>query len=245
MTETEIKFARERAERYNIAIRQAIPGYEASHGMADSWLQTNLSESARLPIVGSGTEMELVNYCQPNSEWTLTGVEPSAEMLAITLRLALRIAEAKLVSLGYRERVNLYPGYVNTLLKTEPMDPATIILVMHFLSDNGSKLQLLQNIAQRLKLKAKLVIAELYGDKSLPYFAKFRQAWQTLYFNKLDRKARAKAEANFQTSIARSIYFISEARMIELLQAAGFNLVTKFYNAFLFGGWIARYTTGS
>ena len=29
---------------------------------------------------------------------------------------------------------------------------------------------------------------------------------------------------------------------IELLNTAGFNSVTRFYNAFLFGGWTAKYT---
>ena len=57
-----------------------------------------------------------------------------------------------------------------------------------------------------------------------------------------DDKSRFNAEANFQTSIDNSIHFVPEARIIELLQAAGFSNITKFYNAFLFGGWIAQYT---
>ena len=223
-----------RAHQYDLDIRKAIPGYEALHGMAYSWLQTNLGASARLLVVGSGTGMELVNYCQQNPKWSLTGVDPSAEMMAI--------ASEEITSLGYQERVNLHTGYVSTLPETEPMDAATLILVMHFLADDGSKLQLLKDTAQCLKPGAELVLADLHGNKSSPYFAKFRQAWQALYFSKLDSEARAKAEANFQTSIDNSIHFISEARIIELLQAAGFDRITKFYNAFLFGGWIARYT---
>ncbi len=43
-------------------------------------------------------------------------------------------------------------------------------------------------------------------------------------------------------NVEDSIHFITEAKTIELLQVAGFNQVTKFYNAFLFGGWIAKYT---
>ena len=100
MTETEIKFDRDRANQYDLDIRKAIPGYEALHGMAYSLLQTNLNESARVLIVGSGTGMELVNYCQQNPKWSLTGVDPSAEMMAI--------AEEELVTLGYRERVRDY-----------------------------------------------------------------------------------------------------------------------------------------
>lgn len=234
MTAAKIEFDRERANQYDLDIRKAIPGYEALHGMAHSLLQTNLSESARLLVVGSGTGMELVNYCQQNPTWSLTGVDPSAEMMAIAVE--------ELTTLRYRERVDLHTGYVSTLPKTEPMDAATLMLVMHFLPDDGSKLQLLKDIARRLKPGAELVFADLHGDKSLPYFAKLRKAWQALYFSQLDEESRIKAEANFQTSIDNSIYFITEARIIELLQTAGFSNVTKFYNAFLFGGWIAQYT---
>lgn len=231
---TEITFDRDRAEGYDLDIRKAIPGYEALHGMAHSLLQTNLNESARVLVVGSGTGMELVNYCQQNLQWSLTGVDPSDEMMAI--------ATEELVSLGYRERVNLHTGYVDTLARTEPMDAATLMLVMHFLPDDGSKLKLLQGIAQHLKPGAELVLADLYGNKSLPYFGKLRKAWQALYFSQLNDESKAKAEASFQTSIDNSIHFVPEARITELLQTAGFSQVTKFYNAFLFGGWIAKYT---
>ncbi len=60
------------------------------------------------------------------------------------------------------------------------------MLVMHFVPDDGFKLWLLKNIAQRLKPGAELILADLYGDPSLPYFAKFRLAWQALYFSQLN-----------------------------------------------------------
>ena len=234
MTEAKIEFDRERAEQYDLDIRKAIPGYESLHSMAHSLLQTNLDEAAKLLVVGSGTGMELVSYAQSNPQWQLTGGEPSAEMMAI--------AKRELANLGLLKQVNLHTGYVDTLPETEPMDAATLLLVMHFLPDDGAKLQLLKSIAQRLKTGAKLILADLYGDKSAPYFGQFMQAWQSFYFSQLDAEHRAKATANFQTSISDSIYFVPESRIVKLLQGAGFERVTRFYNAFLFGGWIAQYT---
>jgi tRNA (cmo5U34)-methyltransferase len=234
MTEAKIEFDRERASQYDLDIRKAIPGYEFLHSMAQSLLQTNLHESARLLIVGSGTGMELVNYSQLNPGWTLTGVEPSSEMVAI--------AKSELINQGLQEQVNLHTGYVNSLPETEPMDAATLMLVMHFLPDDGAKLQLLQDIAQRLKPGAKFILADLYGDQTASYFSQLIKAWQALYFNQLDEETRAKAETNFPASIKNSIYFVPEARIIKLLQMAGFSQVSKFYQAFLFGGWIAQYT---
>ena len=233
MTEATIKFDRDRANQYDLDIRKAIPGYESLHAMAQSLLQTGLSKSANLLVVGSGTGMELINYIEQNPNWTLTGVDPSAEMM--------EIAKSELEGKGLQDRISLHTGYVDSLPETKPMDAATLLLVMHFLPDDGSKLQLLRDIAQRLKPGAKLILADLYGDRSAPYFSQFTQAWQALYFSQLDDEIKAKAEANFATSINNSIYFVPETRIIELLQLAGFERVSKFYNAFLFGGWIAEY----
>ena len=234
MTASKIDFDLERANQYDLDIRNAIPGYEALHGMAQSLLETNLPSMANLLIVGSGTGMELVNYSHDNTQWKLTGVDPSEAMMAIAKR---ELADKNLL-----ERVNLHTGYADTLPKGELMDAATLMLVMHFIPDDGAKLQLLQSIVKHLKPGAELVLADLHGDKSAPYFAKYKKAWRTLYFNSLDNAARAKAEQNFESSIDNSIYFVPETRIIELLNIAGFDRINKFYNAFLFGGWTARYT---
>lgn len=236
MAEAKVEFDRERAEQYDLDIRKAIPGYESLHSMAHSLLQTSLDEDARLLVVGSGTGMELINFAQLNPQWMLTGVEPSVEMMAI--------AKLELKQKELAHRVKLHTGYIVSCPQTEPMDAATLILVMHFLPDDEAKLQLLKDIAQHLKPGAKLILADLHGDRSAAYFNQFIKAWQSLYFSQLDHESRVKAEANFVTSINNSIYFVTEARIIELLKAAGFDRVTKFYNAFLFGGWIAQYTGG-
>ncbi len=58
---------------------------------------------------------------------------------------------------------------------------------------------------------------------------------------RLDGMAREKAQQNFQSSIDNSVYFVSETRIIDLLQQAEFSDIVKFYNAFLFGGWGAEF----
>ena len=233
MTEATIKFDRERASEYDLDIRKAIPGYEALHYMAQVLLQNCLDDSARLLIVGSGTGIELINYSQENPNWMLTGVDPSGEMMAI--------AKSELESKGLMKQVSLHTGYLESLPETETVDAATLLLVMHFLADDGSKLELLKNIAQRMKSGGRLVLADLYGDQSAHCFSQFIQAWQAFYFSRLNEEARARIESKFQTLIENSIYFVPETRIIELLQVAGFERISKFYNAFLFGGWIAQY----
>ena len=234
MTTMSIEFDQERANQYDFDIRKAIPGYEALHDMAQSLLENSLSSSANLLVVGSGTGMELVKYSRKNPQWLLTGIDPSSEMMTI--------AQKQLARYEFLDRISLHTGYVNSLPETELFDGATLILVMHFLSDDGSKLNLLKNVASHLKVGSEIILADLYGDKSSNYFAKFKQAWQTLYFSQLDDTARVKAEQNFEISINNSIYFVPETRILELLSLAGFSSIAKFYNAFLFGGWVAKYT---
>jgi tRNA (cmo5U34)-methyltransferase len=232
-TKAKIEFDRDRASQYNLDIRKAIPGYQALHDMAQILFQASLQTSARLLVVGSGTGMELLDYCQQNPQWLLTGVDPASEMMAI--------AKQELTERGFLARVNLHLGYLDTLPETEPMDAATLMLVMHFIPDDGSKLKLLKSIARRLKPGAQFILADLFGDSSLPYFTKFMQSWKELYFSQLNEADRLKAVENFPNSIKNSIYFVPETRIIELLESAGFSNITKFYHALLFGGWIAEF----
>ena len=234
MTEDrKIDFDRDRAYRYDLDIRKAIPGYEALHDMAQSILAGQLPTSASLLVVGSGTGMELINYCQKCPQWLLTGVDPSEAMMAVTKK---ELSDRELLN-----RVRLHTGYLDTLADTKLMDAATLMLVMHFIPDDGSKLNLLKNIAHHLKPGAEFILADLYGTPSTADFHRLKTAWQAFYFGQLDEVARMKAEREFEVSINNSIFFIPETRIIELLNSAGFDCVTRFYNSFLFGGWMAKY----
>ena len=231
MTQAEpIKFDRERASNYDIDIRKAIPGYEALHEMAYTLLEINANQQSQVLVVGSGTGMEIINLCQRNPQWRFTGVEPSADMMTI--------AKSRLKTRGFQEKVNLHQGYVDSLPATKVMDAATLILVMHFIPDDGSKLLLLQNIAKRLQPGATLVLADLHGDRESASFQDLLSAWKSFYFNRLENVS-IEVKTNFQKAI-NSIYFIPETKILSLLQTAGFTDINRFYNAFLFGGWSAR-----
>ena len=233
MSKEAIEFDQDRANQYDLDIRKAIPGYEALHNMTQALLQLSLPKAARLLVVGSGTGMESINFCTKNPQWLITGVDPSAEMMAI--------AREQLRQNNLLAKVDLHTGYVSDLPKTSLMDAATLILVMHFVPDDGSKLALLKAIAKRLKPNAEFILADLHGNESTPYFDKLRQAWQHLYFSQLDQDALVEAKSKFSASITSSIHFVPETRIIELLKLAGFTEITKFYNAFLFGGWTAKF----
>lgn len=76
------------------------------------------------------------------------------------------------ISKNFYERVQLYRGYVDSLPEAKIYDAATLLLVMHFIPDDGSKLLLLQNIAKRLRSGATFVLADLHGDRAHHNFKK-------------------------------------------------------------------------
>jgi len=224
-------FDSDRANRYNKQIWKIIPGYEALHNMAYALLGINLSKEANLLIVGSGTGTEIINLSQLNPQWQLMGVEPSPDMMAI--------AKRKLTEQGLSKQVKLHLGFTDELSESKLYNAATLILVMHFLPDDGTKLALLQNIAKRLKQGATFILADLHGDKDSKHFQDFIAAWK-LYQLNVGVASAEDIEKNVQRRM-KTIQFVTEARIIELLQTAGFNDIEQFYSAYSFRGWIAKF----
>ncbi len=227
----EERFDEERAGRYDRWIRKTIPGYTALHDMAMFFIQTGMdaAKNPRLLIAGSGTGMELSYFAENNPEWTFTGADPSPEMTAI--------AKTRLKERGLSEKAKLHTGFVRDLPESEPFDAATLILVMHFLPDDGEKLALLESISARMKPGSPFILADLHADKDSPKFSRFIEAW----------KARQSTTGITEEDLGKmfddihqNIHFVSEERILELLGEAGFTEAHRFYNAMLFGGWVAR-----
>ncbi len=197
--------------------------------MAHSLLWLDLEEQARLLIVGAGTGMELVHLSKSNPRWRFTGVDASADMLAVARQ---RVMEGTL-----SERVTLHAGLAHELPASEPYDAATLILVMHFVPD---KLELLQSISTRLKPNAPLILVDLHGDRTSDRFVRFMAAWRLRQIAL--GMATEEVEEMFRR-IPTNIHFVPEGRITALLHEAGFGRIEPFYDALLFGGWVARRST--
>jgi tRNA (cmo5U34)-methyltransferase len=225
----EERFNEERAGRYDADIHKAISGYEALHGMAGTLLRLDLRKDARVLVVGSGTGAEIVGLGTEEPGWTFTGVDPSEDMTSIARQ---RIAEA-----GLAERADLRVGYVHDLSPADRYDAATALLVMHFLPDDGQKLELLRTIASRLKPGAPFVLADLLGEPGSTRFERFFRAWK-LY--QLSRGREHEHVEDQLRELPQLVHFVPEQRILALLEEAGFVGAERFYAALLFGGWVAR-----
>ncbi|HEX9714140.1 MAG TPA: methyltransferase domain-containing protein [Desulfurivibrionaceae bacterium] len=222
-------FDAQRASVYDSKIRKIVPGYETMHDLSLSLLHHHFPSQAHILVAGAGTGQEVIACGQVNPAWRITGVDPTEKMLSIA---KIHIEYANLA-----ERVDLHLGEVKDLPIEVHFDAATSILVMQFIPDNGGKKAYLKEIASRLKPGGKFIVIDLVGDKAAREFEVFLSAWKTRQL-RLGEDAE-EVHKEFE-HILRDIGFITEDRMRDLLQEAGFKDICKFFQAYLFCGWIAE-----
>ena len=222
-------FDDQKAEAYDRVIRQVVPGYDVLHEMIKVVLDHYVEKTkAHLLSVGCGTGVELVTMGEEFPNWSFTGVEPASAMASV--------AQANVEIQQLSDRCKVIEGYVDDLDGDMQFDAASLILVMHFVPDDGSKEVLLRSIAQRLKPGAPLILADLHSDTEGERFKKFLDVWRDWQLHK--GMPEHIVDRGFE-HVVRDIQFINEERILELLHSAGFKTIEPFYGAFLFGGWIA------
>jgi tRNA (cmo5U34)-methyltransferase len=222
-------FDAQRASVYDSKIRKIVPGYETMHDLSLGLLHHHFPSQAHILVAGAGTGQEVIACGQVNPAWRITGVDPTEKMLSIA---KIHIEYANLA-----ERVDLHLGEVKDLPIEVHFDAATSILVMQFIPDNGGKKAYLKEIASRLKPGGKFIVIDLVGDKAAREFEVFLSSWKTRQL-RLGEDAE-EVHKEFE-HILRDIGFITEDRMRDLLQEAGFKDICKFFQAYLFCGWIAE-----
>jgi tRNA (cmo5U34)-methyltransferase len=222
-------FAAGRSSTYDRKIRASIPGYEALHAMVDDFLRLALPDEARLLVVGAGTGMELLGLGAAHPGWRFTATDLSADMLAI--------ARANVDAAGLAERVVFHVGQVHDLPDGEDYDAATSILISHFIKPREERARFFRSIASRLRPGAPLLTAEIVGDRQDEACAHFLSVWRG-HYAAAGVPAR-EVEEDFARTDA-TVAFIPEAALTALLAESGFADVRRFFQALLFGGWVAR-----
>jgi tRNA (cmo5U34)-methyltransferase len=112
-----------------------------------------------------------------------------------------------------------------------------MLLVMHFLPDDGAKLELLRSVAARLKPGAPLIVADMHGDLKDPAVKRRYEAWQRRQIAR--GVAVSDAEAMFK-GLPQVVHFVRRELIEELLREAGFVEIEPVFNAFVIGEWFAR-----
>jgi tRNA (cmo5U34)-methyltransferase len=224
-------FDQDVAARYDQGIRLSCPGYDALHRMLMPLLQLLPPEAAFL-CAGAGTGSEVMTLAARFGRWRFVAVDVSASMLDECRRRTL--------SAGIADRVTLHAGRMEDFDGTVPFDAASSLFVTHFIKGPKEKLAYVQSIAAHLKPGALFVLGDLFGDKGSAEFVQLMQAW-LLYYVSHGANAE-KLTADLQ-HIFDNIDFVPETQLRVLLMEAGFCDVARFFQSYLFGGWIARKQT--
>ncbi len=161
-------FNQQVAEGYDDDIRSKIVGYEALQELVASIAVQELPESARILVIGCGTGAEIQRLETAGSDFAVTGLDPSAEMLAIA-----------------RSRVQseLHCASLADFQSDEPFDCAVCVLVTHFVSGAEAKRAFFERIAAHLKPGGLLIAAD-YLDAGMDRFqsAAFQQKLGRAFF---------------------------------------------------------------
>lgn len=214
-------FENERATGYNQFVETWIPNYRY---FLDR-LPRLLSDASQkdLLVVGCGTGNEIERFIQTSEQWKITGVDPSPEMI--------KQAREKLQNY---QNVTLIEGLLTDLDAEKKYGAATLLLVLHHLSDDGNKLNLMKGIANRVMPGAPLVMLDITGNDS--QIKQNLKILRCLLPNGLDEQ-----QINDRLNrIEKELYYVSEERLSELCTESGFDPPVRFFQSAIYIGWLTR-----
>ncbi len=147
----------------------------------------------------------------------------------------LSIARKKVAAASLQNKISLIHGLIDDVTEKD-FDAATSILVMHFLPDDGTKLNFLKGIADKLKSGALFVLVDLEGEIGSDEYNTLNAAWKNQQIFIRGEKDRVKKEFEIRE---KEVHFIPQKRIESLLEEVGFLKIHKFFKAYLFGGYAA------
>ena len=214
-------------ERYR-EMQKALPGADALYRLSQAQFELSLPAHAHILIVGAGGGREIETLGESEKTFTLTGVDPSQDMLHIAKHYR---------SLGTAsDRTSLLHGTVNDVNAPEGgFDAATSLLVMHFLPDNDGpdgKLCYLRAIRERIKTGAPFMLADVSYDSDAEFDAMQPMFLTHAELAGLDRNLVVEAPGMIKTMPT-----ISSARTAELLLEAGFREPQLLFQTLWYRGW--------
>lgn len=133
-------------------------------------------------------------------------------------------------------RVTFFNSQLQDYQPSAPVDAVSSIFVAHFIKGREEKLAYFRSIAANLKSGGLLIFADLFGDKESPEFGRLLNAWLLSYAaHGISADELAKDRAHVESDVD----FIPEHELHSLLTEAGFTAPLRFYQTYLFGGWVA------
>ena len=225
--EKQIDFNGEWSNEYDDTAHKIIPAYHTIYALTQHLLRDRLNQKAKILVAGAGTGKEMIDCSQNNPHWSFTGFDPAESMLSI--------AQKKVEAASLENRILLIHGLIDDVAEKN-FDAATSILVMQFLPDDGTKLNFLKGISDKLNAGALMVLVDLEGEIGSDEYNTFNAAWKNQQMLTRGDNDRVKREFSIREN---EVHFIPQKRIETLLEEAGFFNIHKFFKAYLFGGYVA------
>jgi tRNA (cmo5U34)-methyltransferase len=244
MTAPAATFDVARAARYDDEIAVAIPGYGVLHALTATVAATLLAGApragapVRVLLAGAGTGAELSALAAVGPAWHFVAADPSAPMLEHLRRRASALRLGARVTVFAGEVRELPAGDAAAAGADVAFDAATLLLVLHFLPDDGAKLALLRDVAARLRPGAPLLLADMAGDTDSAEYGLLLGAWEAHL--RTTARAPADAAARAVAAVRAGVYPVHERRLGALLEAAGFGEPVRYWQGLTAAAWVAR-----
>jgi len=214
------------AEKYDRRIRMFCPSYDALHRMILPLFQ-GLPNDAFFLSSGAGTGAEILSLGKIFPSWRFIAVDISTNMI--------NDCQDKTAEAHLHDRVTFLHGRLQDCKLSRPCDAASSIFVSHFIKCREEKLSYFRSISANLKIGGVLVLADLFGDKTSSEFATLMDVWLRSYAL---HGVSDEELMNDRNHVNSDVDFITENKLILMLDEAGFAAPIRFYQTYLFGGWV-------
>lgn len=198
-----------------------VPGFSSLHRMVEVLLAKRVPHDGRIIVLGAGGGLELRALARAQPQWTLLGVDPNAEMLAL----------ARNVSSSFRHQIQLVNGFIEDV-PVQEFDAAISLLTFHFIP-HEERTETLEAIRVRLKRGAPLITAHM----SFPQDESARSLWISRHIAYSETPPERIEEARLALSAKLSVVDPTEEET--MLRQAGFADVSQFYAGFTFRGLVS------
>ena len=225
------KFDPSRAAEYEKQSRIGLAGYDACHELAACLLAATLGSGSAATILvagAGGTANEIVTAGKLEPKWQFVAVDPSQPMLDLAL--------SRITAAGLAPRTETLLGSVADLPPHRSYDAATLIGVLHHLPGDAAKQSILQEIADRLKPGAPLILAcnhHAYASQPL-LLAAWGERWR------MQGADADEVKAKLGKILQGADPPHSEGAVEDLLDSAGFDKPLRFFSSLFWGAWIVR-----
>jgi tRNA (cmo5U34)-methyltransferase len=214
--------------RYTEGPGQFVPGYTVMQRMAAQLIAERIGQSGSVLVLGAGGGLEIEHFARLQPGWTFLGVDPAEEMLAS--------AKSRMRTAGLDARVEWVRGLIFQA-PSGPFDAATALLTLHFVPDDGSKLDTLKALRARLRRGAPLIIVDLCIDKGSANLHTELNRYRDFA---LASGAEPADVADTCARILDVMHPVKPERVVQLLAQSGFSDVELFYAGLSWRGSIAR-----